>query len=214
MKRFLLFAVVFVTFIFLQSCSVGFYQVFQTQSLSQELNNNEYKFENEHCRISYILEEKGGMSVLIANKTNNILTIDMNKSFFVKNEISFDYKNYSTHKNNDFFTIAPQTIRTIKSFDFMSEIYTECDFDIYDKEKTFDKVSSPLVFSNYLTYVSDDQKSNVIEHSFYVSKISNLREKDLFKKEKYKCGNFMHTRNTLNKKYNDFFIKLEHYKPF
>jgi hypothetical protein len=53
----------------------------------------------------------------------------------------------------------------------------------------FDRVTSPFVFSNLVSYVSNGDTSR-IENKFFISEITNLPESELFKTQYVdNCGN-------------------------
>lgn len=93
------------------SCSstYKFYQVYNVKPLNPETTivktENGLVYEDNNCKIYYSFwSENGNAGFFAYNKTNNILYIDLSKSFFVKNGIAYDYyKNREwkeTHTSN------------------------------------------------------------------------------------------------------------------
>ena len=87
--------------ILIASCSntYQFCQVYETRSLNQDDHlregNNELRYENSHCIIRYNFWSNGGTADFeFYNKTDEIIYIDLAKSFFVLNGEAFDiYRN-------------------------------------------------------------------------------------------------------------------------
>lgn len=80
----------------LGSCSqmYNYVQVFETQSQSEKIKaaDKGLLYEDEHCSIYYSFWANGGdASFSIFNKTNEIMYIDLSKSFFIRNNIANDY---------------------------------------------------------------------------------------------------------------------------
>ncbi len=80
----------------LNSCSQMYYyvQVFETQPLTENIKsaNKGLLYEDEHCSIYYSFWANGGdASFSIYNKTNDIMYLDLSKSFFIRNNIANDY---------------------------------------------------------------------------------------------------------------------------
>lgn len=87
--------------VLLASCSntYQFCQVYETKSLNQDdhlrAGKNELRYENSHCIIRYNFWSNGGTADFeFYNKTDEIIYIDLAKSFFVLNGEAFDiYRN-------------------------------------------------------------------------------------------------------------------------
>ena len=108
----------FILIIFLfviTSCSTtsNFYQVYTTENLNGKATNEYVQFEDSNCVIQYNLwSNNGNVGFKIKNKTNNDITIDISKTFFVINGLAYSYfKNRSqtttnnTGVNLDYMTI-------------------------------------------------------------------------------------------------------------
>lgn len=83
--------------ILLASCSntYQFCQVSETKPVNKEVlkkgGNGEYQYENSQCIISYNFWSNGGTADFeFYNKTNEIIYIDLAKSFFVVNGMAYD----------------------------------------------------------------------------------------------------------------------------
>ena len=80
----------------LTSCSqmYNYLQVFETRSQSEKIKAAEkgFLYEDEHCSIYYSFWANGGdASFSIYNKTDEIMYVDLSKSFFIRNNIANDY---------------------------------------------------------------------------------------------------------------------------
>ncbi len=81
---------------FLTSCSqlYNYVQVFETKSQSEKIKaaDKGLLYEDEHCSIYYSFWANGGdASFSIYNKTDEIMYVDLSKSFFIRNNIANDY---------------------------------------------------------------------------------------------------------------------------
>lgn len=180
-------------------CSCGvtrkytFYQVYQATPAdisSLVTIDNGMMYEDENCMISYAFwAENGNAGLTIYNKTDKVLCIDMNKSFFVRNGEAFNYypEQVSTEEKADFrqiVAIPPKAYRSVKSQSIWNMLFVDCDLDRYPATSdsiTFSAEDSPIRFSNYLTYnFGDGTPETVIENKFYVSQVTNYASPQVF----------------------------------
>ena len=84
----LLFLVIFFT-----SCmTTKYYQVYKAKTDDGKLTKDKIVFEDKSCSVAYNLwENGGGIGFSIYNKTENDLTIDLTKTFFVLNGVAYEY---------------------------------------------------------------------------------------------------------------------------
>jgi hypothetical protein len=75
------------------SCvSANYYQVYKANPESGTLTNNKILFQDKNCKVFYDLWEEGGnIGFSIYNDTDNDMVLDLTKSFFVLNGVSFEY---------------------------------------------------------------------------------------------------------------------------
>ena len=97
MKRIILLLTSIALCIMLNSCesTYRFYQIYETKPIPSNnikfSNDGFYEYENEHCNIIYYLwENKGCADVWFINKSQEIIYIDLTKSFFINNNKSYD----------------------------------------------------------------------------------------------------------------------------
>ena len=90
----------------LSSCSNVFYQVYKVDSEQGKVTDSQFIFEDDNCRITYMLWSEGGNPGFnIWNKTDQILVVNLDSSFFVLNGIAYDYyKNRSITRSNSVAT--------------------------------------------------------------------------------------------------------------
>lgn len=179
------------------SCEVTrkytFYQVFKTTPVDNSnlaATSDGMVYEDENCMISYAFWAKNGNAGFsIFNKTDKVLCIDMNKSFFVRNGEAFNYypAQASEGEKVDFqpiIAIPPKAYRSVKLQDIWNMLYVDCDLDRYPAtfaSISFDSADSPIRFSNYLTYnFGEGTPEAVIENKFYVSRVTNYASPEVF----------------------------------
>ncbi|TAH42927.1 MAG: hypothetical protein EYC69_03630 [Bacteroidetes bacterium] len=98
--------------IFLASCgTTNFYQVYKAKAEGGKTTGKEIVFEDEYCRVSYNLWSPGGnVGFSFYNKTDEDLTIDLSRTFFVLNGFTFDYfqdRVYSTSSSSGVSVASP-----------------------------------------------------------------------------------------------------------
>lgn len=96
--------------LFLAACSVvpNFYQIYKTNPEEGGiLTNNKIIFEDKNCLVTYNLWAEGGnIGFNIYNKTTSDLTVDLTKTFFVLNDVAFEYfQNRTFSKSSNSGTI-------------------------------------------------------------------------------------------------------------
>lgn len=174
----------------MSSCGVTkkytFYQVYQATPMDDShitTSNNGMLYEDENCIISYAFWAKNGNAgFTIYNKTDRVLCIDMNKSFFIRNGEAFNYYPQQGFEEEgiDFrqiVAIPPKTYRSLKSQAIWQLLFVDCELDRFPTTSdslTFSAEDSPIRFSNYLTYnLGESTPVTVIENAFYVSRVTN-----------------------------------------
>jgi hypothetical protein len=76
------------------SCAftANYYQVYQTNNENGILTNDKIIFEDKSCSVAYNLWADGGdIGFSIYNKTESDLIVDLTKTFFVLNGVSYEY---------------------------------------------------------------------------------------------------------------------------
>lgn len=178
----------------LLSCqSTRYYQMYEVKTDSQmDSNSDRLIYENEHCLITYHLwNEHGNIGFKFYNKSEEDIYLFLDKSFFILNDIAYPYYSacssshmLDTNKGECYMIIPRKTARYVSKFTINDQLIRSCDLYKYPSRSEirtihFDSATSPLVFSNRLTYVLESQNQpQEIENSFYVSGITNYNERD------------------------------------
>ena len=190
-----------------------YYQISQTKPVDESIvksdnDDNGYYYQDENCRVAYNFWcEKGDAGFVITNLTDQVLYVMMDKSFFIKNGVSYDYfKNQNTTEvsagktvvtnENRIIGIAPHASKEISKYFIYTQVYLNCDLDRKPKSKapatmTFTLQNSPVVFGNYITYKVGNEGQEVgVTNLFYTNRVTNYLKDDLFFTEKrYNCPN-------------------------
>lgn len=112
--------------------------------------------------------------------------------------------------------IPPNTAKIISEYNINGYLFRDCDLLKYPtkkevKSKNFSKSTSPIIFSNIITYqLAQSETQNKVQNEFYVSEITNLPESVMYasKTEEY-CGkkNSIKTKYALKQSPDYFFIQ-------
>lgn len=79
-------------FLLLGACSARYYQIYNVTGDNVQKRNGYLVYEDENCSVVYDMWCEGGTpDFVVVNKTDSILYIDMEHSFFIRNGISYDY---------------------------------------------------------------------------------------------------------------------------
>ncbi len=82
--------------------------------------------------------------------------------------------------------IPPQTAKIISEYNINEYLFRDCDLFLYPtkkqlKSKSFTKSSSPIIFSNIISYnLAQSDTQNKIQNEFFVSEITNLPESEMY----------------------------------
>jgi hypothetical protein len=93
------------------SCAVQtYYQVYTSTVENGKINSNNILFEDNICKVYYNLWDNGGNTGFhIFNKTEDLIWVDLTRSFFVINGMSYEYF------NNRSFSESSQVEKSISS---------------------------------------------------------------------------------------------------
>lgn len=85
--------IVIVAFAFTSCKSSFYYQVYKTEASQGMIDKgNKIAYEDENCIVSYNLWEDGGnMGFIFTNKTNKDIFLNLEQSYFILNDISYNY---------------------------------------------------------------------------------------------------------------------------
>ncbi len=97
-------SLIFLTLLLSSCASSVYYQVFNAQIENGTIAEDKIIFEDKNCIASYNLWSEGGdIGFSIFNKTDNEITLDLTKTFFVLNGVAFEYyqnRTFSKSTNN------------------------------------------------------------------------------------------------------------------
>lgn len=97
----------------LASCNVvtSYYQIYETKSETVKLSGSTIAFDDNNCKISYNLwAENGNAGFTFYNKTNEVIYLQMEESFYVINDKAYDYYQNRTFINSSY--TASKTTKT------------------------------------------------------------------------------------------------------
>lgn len=93
-----------------------------------------------------------------------------------------------SYKEKDIICIPPKSFKEINEYLISNEVLIEEGKMLPKKEPykfTFDKLNTPLKFSNVICYFMDNDNDYIINNDFYVESIENHSNKSAIKKEVY-----------------------------
>ncbi|WP_282017699.1 hypothetical protein [Salegentibacter mishustinae] len=116
--------------LFTSCASTSFYQVYKTE-VSEDLTkkDNSLVYEDDNCRVLYNLWGDGGnIGFQFYNKTEEPLYLHMNQSFFILNDVAYDYyrDRVVTYSNNSEIVASntAYTGATVTGFNFLNLLQT------------------------------------------------------------------------------------------
>lgn len=147
----------------------------------------------------------GNVSFVIKNITDKDITIHLDKSFFIRNGMAYDY-----FQNRAYMIVPAKTFKIINQFSVTDFMYRSCDLYLWksflseDEAKkrsfrsngdilnklVFNTKNTPLLFENRLVYSLEglDDKIEVV-NKFYVKSIQNMPEDEFeYYVEERDCG--------------------------
>ena len=206
----------------LMSCTTLYYQVAQTKPLNQSVikstnDDSGYFYEDQNCLIEYdFWAEKGDAGFTVQNKTDQILYILKDKTFFIKNGVSHTYyeghiwvdasstntmkavqtQTQTQRVEQPILAIAPHARAHVGVFVIDSHVIVDCDLARKPQKNKpvtigFSEENTPIIFGNIITYrVGDEGKEKMVENMFYTSRVTNYHKDDLITTEyRENCAN-------------------------
>lgn len=167
-----------------------YYQVYQARPVNSEnitSTQDDMSYEDENCVIKYLFwAENGNAGFNIYNKTDKVLYIDMNKSFFVRNKHAFNYvveqevPEDAQPAFRPVVAIPPHAYRNMQPMQIWNKLYVDCDLIRFPKVSSslsFLQQNTPMNFSIYLTYnLGEGTADVVVDNAFYISNVTNYAE--------------------------------------
>ena len=195
MKKFYhLLVVLFVGMLF-TACATTYshYQLLSAKPSTKDilLTQSSFKYSNEDCIILYnFWKDYGDPGFAVYNNSNETLYIDLSKSFFVINDVAYDYfqnkTSYIYQHGVKVAAIAEKKIVAIPAnsgkrfseYSIKKNIHRECGFITYPTKESetfvYTKETSPVVFRNIICYRKDSGNYKTINNEFFISEIKNI----------------------------------------
>lgn len=173
------------------------YQTFNVSAEQKEVDP--MCFSNDTVKICYdFWQDGGGVNFTIQNLSEQPVYWQKDKSFLIFNGMAYDFfQNSSVVSSNGLSTafylygnavalssntslvsaeqsklmIPPKSARAFSSYKFVSN-----KFKLPDSTKVYTSQNSPIKYSIYLSYLTENGIQSHVQHSFYVNKISNKLE--------------------------------------
>lgn len=217
-----------VFFISFTSCTSINYQVLSVKSPLMKKGSDEVTYENDKISVVYnFWSHTGDLRFFIENKTDKILYLDLNNSFFIKNGTAINY--YSVASSSDktvsvsnkrIVPVPPKSRREISYFDLQDDFFDFCNLKVYPSrndtsQASFNRQNSPLTFENFMTYSfsEDMEESQTFRNEFWVENIKTMKSNNFFVKtdKPEPCNPEESERVTVvpEKAPNKFFIEYE-----
>jgi hypothetical protein len=185
----------------------------ETKSPDTQVLNNHYVFQNDTILVEYSFwENKGQMEFFVTNKLKKPLYLDLKKCSFLLRNRKYDYwkgseirttttssvYKYSGSSRTSVSISDPERIEFLPpgskekfSTFLIVSINTKIDLDSTmiahnNKSIEFDRASTPLYFSSYLTYSTTEkfEHESYIHNNFYVSKLSKISANKIYYENK------------------------------
>jgi hypothetical protein len=183
-----------VLFLMFQSCTTistvsTYYQVYSVSGSELTQERNSLIHENEDCKVIYDFWGKGGNpGFRIFNKTDRNIYINLSNSFFINNDIAFDYYKHrefhspgQTLHEEPIVIIPPHSEKYFSEYSIRTNVIRFCEIKQDYPESLSDayqyqRDDSPNIFKNIISY-SVENETKSIENEFWVSEIINYTEK-------------------------------------
>lgn len=110
------------------------------------------------------------------------------------NSITSQRSSSVTYEEKSVVAIPPFASKVFSEYYIMSNHFTDCDlFETPSKQlpfkMSFDRVTTPVSFTNYICYrVGDSSSDQFIENSFYISEVSNQHHGSTIEKVNVGCS--------------------------
>ena len=114
---------------FLTSCSTQFYQIYdaESQMVKFTAGSSSMTYDDANCRIDYNLwTEHGNAGFTIFNKTDEVIHLQLDQSFYVLNGMAFDYfqDRIFTNGSNAVVRKSSESVTNLGIFSVYSDVNT------------------------------------------------------------------------------------------
>lgn len=211
------------------SCTSVFYQVYEVKPAGEATTNpsGALVYEKDMCRITYDFWLDGGdAGFTFYNGTDKQAVIMLDECYYIVNGRANCYYMGRTLHGNPYYngakelyssatcaeqkklTVPPKTSVSVCTYGITGSLYYQIDYPIYPRGRikplTFDKRTSPIVFSNIITYSIADAAPVKVSNEFFVSEIVNMRSTDIIETT---YRNNVYSSSFRNRSPSKFYIK-------
>ncbi|MBQ9170993.1 MAG: hypothetical protein IJ148_09315 [Bacteroidaceae bacterium] len=211
------------------SCSMKtYYQVVDVKSTNLQKESNNYVYNDGVCKIVYNFWGNGGNAgFTIENLSDEIIYVDMEKSFYIENGIANDYyrariygagkdvklvvaasiaSGYSSdiaYMEKPIVAIPPHALKSFSEYEIIEDAIQDCAVKMMVKKNQPDGIvytesESPIKFKNYITYKNGENgATKEVSNDFYIGGFTNYISSDIIKTRKRGC------KQTVTKTYNE-----------
>ena len=180
------------------SCSTtySYYQVGEIRPVDDNVKidiNSKLIYFDDNIFIEYSFwSSYGNVSFVIKNLTDTDITIHLDKSFFIRNGMAYDY-----FQDKAYMTVPAKAFKVINQFNVTDFMYRSCDLYLWKsilseqeaKKRSFrsngeilnklifNTENTPLLFENRLVYSLEHSDDEIeVVNKFYVKSIQNMYE--------------------------------------
>ncbi|MBD5320620.1 MAG: hypothetical protein HDS07_07020 [Bacteroides sp.] len=208
----------FISIIACMLCSCNPKPYYQICTVASDLPKNSaeaFIYTDNQLKIEYDFWSNGGsIQFTVTNQSNEMINLDLSKSFCIKNGVAFDYfRNRlssssststfaeittSTSSSVAYFeksivSIPPHSSKVLKEYNFANSHFEDC--DLYEKPSkneesslSFTSSNSPVNVENYITYtVGENSTEHTVINNFFISNIANQHYDATIFKDKVGC---------------------------
>lgn len=141
-------------------------------------------FAYDYFKNQTVTNTTGDNSIFTTSQSTSYFasSVPLVSSYGAKNSYQFKNETSVSAADKEIISVPPKTSKFISVYSIDPLLYRDCDLLRYPnenqiKDKTFTQSTSPVIFSNILSYkVGKSENAKVVEHKFYVESITNVPE--------------------------------------
>lgn len=95
-----------------------------------------------------------------------------------------EFEQSMASEESEVIVIPPHSKKLIQAYYLANTVFVDCDLERFPKDSATIKVAqdeSPLIFSNYITYHTNNGKDIAVKNEFYISEVTNYAKPVAFK---------------------------------
>ena len=144
-KFFCFFAIIYM----LSSCSVSnYYQICEVTSNLDKTSDGAYEYKTGDCKIDYdFWNDNGQITFFVTNNSDEMMYIDLAKSFLIKNGIAYDYFLHRSNTSSRLISSSSSAAATasVYSLNSLYDKYPAKIYSTYGEKQTSQKAASITV---------------------------------------------------------------------